>query len=135
MVGAWTEVNEVNLSSYSVNKESLSVSGFEGSDLTIASDGAETLSFETSGPLVGTTKAGAKLAITIRGSATFHIHADGRSYTETGSTTELPTTATLNGKAIPYHSSYAPGHGTYACDAHQLVTASAGGVQTDTWSR
>jgi hypothetical protein len=135
MVGTWTEVDEVNVSAYSINNESLSVAGFKGSGLTISSDGAESLSFDSSEPLIGTTKAGARLVITIRGKATFHIRGDGHMYSETGSKVTLATEATLNGKPVSYQSSYAPGHGTYTCDAHSLVTVSAGGVQTDTWSR
>lgn len=135
LVGLWTELHEENVSAYQVNGEPVSVAGLQGARLTIESNGTETLVFDSSQPLVGTTRSGAQLAIRISGTATFHIHGDGKHYVETGSRVDLPTTATLNGVAISYSSFEAPGEGTYTCSASSLVTVNGPKVQTDTWSR
>jgi hypothetical protein len=135
LVGSWTEVNEVNSSAYGVNGESVAVAGFQGTALTIKSEGTEALSFQESAPLNGVTSAGSHLQITVRGGVTFHIHGDGHKFTETGTGVNLPTQATLDGKPIQYQSYYYPGRGTYSCAAHSLTTTTVTGVQTNTWSR
>ena len=79
---------------------------------------------------------GRVLSITIGGSYTFHMHADGRQYVESGTATALPVTATIGGSPVPdYHGSYSPGTGTYECSQQALSTTTSWGVQTDTWSR
>jgi hypothetical protein len=135
LAGSWTLVLEKNSSAYALRGVSLAVQGLEGATLVIKSDGAETESFAESKPLVGTTESGQTLAITVRGTVMFHIHADGHAYAETGSKVNLPTTATLDGTPVQYDSWDEPGHGTYSCSAHSLTTTTAGEVQTDSWSR
>lgn len=136
MVGSWTLQHEENRSGYSYAGVPVPVTGLQGATLVIDAGGSETVQFEASRPLVGTVTGGRVLSITIRGSAVFHIHADGHNYTETGSNTDLPTAATLDGNPVTdYHSSYAPGNGTYSCSSSSLMVTTASSVQTDTWTR
>jgi hypothetical protein len=136
LVGRWILDQENNRSGWSYSNIPVSVSGLHGAALTLAADGTEIESFAESDPLVGTLKGGRPLAITVRGSFTFHVHADGHQYVETGAITTLPVTATLAGVAISnYHGAYTPGKGTYACSQRTLTTTTSSGVQTDSWSR
>ena len=74
--------------------------------------------------------------ISVRGKVTFHIHADGHQFVETGSKVQLPTEATLDGApVVDYQSSDSPSHGSYTCSSHSYTTTTASGVQTDSWSR
>jgi hypothetical protein len=136
MVGGWTLQHEENRSGYAYASEPVAVAGLQGARLVLDAGGTETIQFDASQPLVGTLSNGRVLSITIRGSAAFKIHADGHNYTETGSQTVLPTTATLDGAPISdYHSSYAAGRGTYSCSPSSLTVTTASNVQTDTWTR
>ena len=136
IVGTWTLQHEENRSGYYYQNVPVAVTGLQGARLVIDSAGSETLQFDQSRPLVGNVTGGRVLSITIRGSAVFHIHADGHNYTETGSQTDMPTTATLDGAPVTdYHSAYAPGHGTYSCSSSSLTVTTASSVQTDTWTR
>jgi hypothetical protein len=136
LIGSWTLDREVNVSGWSYSNIPVSVTGLAGARLTLAADGTETESFARSEPLVGTLADGRVLSITLGGSFTFHLHADGRQYVETGTDTALPVTATLSGVAISdYHGSYQPGTGTYKCSQQNLTTTTSSGVQTDGWSR
>jgi hypothetical protein len=135
LVGTWTLQSEQNKSGYSFNSESLAVAGLAGATLTITSAGEEKENFDSSQPLEGTLADGRRLRITIRGSFDFHIKAGGGKYTETGSATDLPTTATVDGQPVNYHSSYAPGHGTYTCAGGSLTMTTGDGNQTDLWSK
>ncbi len=112
------------------------VTGLAGARLTVGADGLETLVFDGSEPLVGTAADGRVLSITIVGSVTYHVHADGHRYTETGTVTSLPTVATIGGvRVTDYESHNSPGSGSYQCSAHSLTTTGSTGVQTDIWSR
>jgi hypothetical protein len=135
LVGTWTEVREANVSAYSYAGQPLSVAGLAGALMTIKSDGTETYSFDSSSPLVGTTNAGQRLSITIRGSVTFHVHGDGHALTETGTKTTMPTQATLDGAQVTYTSYQEPGPRNYSCTGKSLTTKTANGLQTDNWSR
>lgn len=136
LVGSWTLDNEVNRSGWSYANTPLSVSGLHGARLTLGADGTENEVFAESNSLVGTLSDGRVLSITIRGSFTFRLHADGHRYVETGKVTVLPVTATLDGAPVSdYHGSYTPGGGTYACSQRTLTTTTSSAVQTDTWSR
>lgn len=136
LIGKWTLEHEVNLSGWSYSSIPISVTGLAGARLTLGADGTETESFAGSEPLVGTLADGRVLSITLGGSFTFHLQADGGKYTETGTDTALPVTATLSGVAISdYHGSYQPGTGTYQCSQQNLTTMTSSGVQTDSWSR
>jgi len=132
--GTWTLQNEVSTSGYTLNNVPVPVSGLAGATLKFSSDGTESETFDGSAPLVGEI-GGQQLSIRIGGSIRFTIHASGGQYTEKGTKTELPTTATLGGTPITYHSSYAPGHGTYQCSSEQLTVTTSDKVQTDTWLR
>jgi hypothetical protein len=135
LVGTWTLVDETNQHGYSYSNNPVSVSGLAGSILTITSSGVEMEVFDGSQPLIGTTADGRQLAITIRGSFKFHIHGDGQKYAEAGQTVQLPTNATLDGQPTRYHSSYAPGNGTYVCSSSSLTLTTSGGNQTDKWTK
>ena len=136
VVGSWTLQHEENRSGYSVASIPVAVAGLQGANLVLDATGSETLQFDRSEPLVGITADGRMLSITIRGSATFYIHADGGKYTESGSVIQMPTTATLAGAPVTdFHSSYSPGTGTYSCSSKALIVTTATSVQTDTWSR
>ena len=135
LAGLWTLQQSVNTSGYSFNNVPLRVAGLRGATLAIGLDGASTEDFAHSGPLFGTTADGGKLAITIRGTFAFTIKGTGHIYVETGAKTELPTTATFNGKPATYHSSYSPASGTYSCTSSSLTTISDNEVQTDSWSK
>jgi hypothetical protein len=136
LVGSWSLDNELNRSGWSYANTPLSVSGLHGARLTLGADGTENEVFAESNPLVGTLADGRVLSITIRGSFTFRLHADGHKYVETGKVTVLPVTANLDGVPVAgYHGSYSPGTGTYACSQRALTTTTSSGVQTDTWSR
>ena len=99
--------------------------------MTFVVGGTGSEDFAESEPLLGTTADGGKLAITIRGSWTFSIKGTAGHYVETGNKTDLPTTATYNGKAVDYHSSYSPGNGTYSCSSSSLTMTTNDQVQTD----
>ena len=135
LVGTWTLQQSVNTNGYSFNKVPLRVAGLGGATLTLALDGEGSEDFAQSQPLLGTTAGGGKLAITIRGTFVFGITGTGHIYVETGTKTELPTTATFNGKTASYHSSYSPGSGTYSCTSSSLSMTSDNQVQTDSWSK
>ena len=136
LVGRWTLEHEVNQSGWTYSNVPVEVSGLAGAQLTIAAGGTESESFAGSEPLSGTLADGRVLSITLGGSFTFHLRADGHRYEETGTETVLPVTATLSGVPIPgYHGAYAPGMGTYACSQRSLTTTTGGNVQTDTWVR
>jgi hypothetical protein len=135
LVGTWTLQEEVNTSGYSLNNVTLPVTGLRGAIVTFSSDGKESESFDGSAPLVGQSPRGDVLSITIGGSIVYRIHAADGDYTETGSKTQLPTMATLNGAMVEYHSSYEPGSGTYSCAGSNLTMITKGGVQTAMWSR
>ncbi len=136
LVGSWTLDHEASQSGWSYANTPVSVSGLRGARLTVGGDGTEAESFAGSDPLVGTMADGRVLSISIRGSFTFHVHADGHQYVETGTNTTVPVTATIGGALIPdYHGSYSPGTGTYSCSRRSLTTTTGSGVQTDTWSR
>ena len=135
LAGNWVEVEEDNVSGYTWLGLPLPVSGLAGARLAIRSDGGETLTFDGSRPLVGITRAGQQLAIFVRGSVRFKVHGDGKKYTETGAVAQMPTTATLNGQPVTYHSSQTPGPGTYSCAGTTLTMTTHGGVQTDHWTR
>ena len=131
VVGTWTLQHEENKSGYTYASTPVSVAGLQGAKLMLDAGGSETLRFDASEPLVGTLADGRALSITIRGSATFHIHADGGKYTESGSGVQMPTTATLAGAPVTdYHSSYAPGAGTYSCSSKSLTVTTANAVVT-----
>jgi len=136
LVGSWTLDHEVNRSGWSYSNLPVAVSGLHGAQVSLAADGTETESFAESQPLVGALADGRVLSITLGGSFTFHLHADGRQYVETGTDTALPVTATLSGVPIPgYHGSYDPGTGSYECSQRNLTTTTSSGVQTDSWVR
>jgi hypothetical protein len=136
LVGAWVLQHEESSSGYTYNGTPVPVSGLAGARMTLGADGGETLVFDGSGALVGTAADGRVLSITIGGSVTYHFHADGHRYTETGTVTSLPTTATIGGASVTnFESHNSPGTGTYQCSTHTLTTAGTTGVQTDTWSR
>ncbi len=136
LVGAWVLQHEENKSGYMYNGTPVPVTGLAGARLTLGADGIETLVFDGSSPLVGTAADGRVLSISIGGSVTYHLHADGHRYTETGTVTSLPTTATIGGVTVTnYESHNSPGTDSYQCSTHSLTTAGSTGVQTDTWSR
>lgn len=136
LVGAWVLLHEENRSGYLYNGIPVPVTGLAGTRLTFGSAGVETEVFDGSGPLVGATADGRVLSITIGGSVTFHVHADGHQYTETGADTSLPTIATIGGARVnDYQSHYSPGTGTYQCSKQSLTTTGSTREQTDTWSR
>ena len=135
IVGTWTLSSEQNVSGYTWNTAPVSVSGLAGAQLTITAAGDEKQVFDGSQPLEGTTAGGSVLRITIRGAFDFRIKADAGKYTETGAKVQLPTTATLNGQPVDYHSAYEPGRGTYTCSGGNLTMVTAGGVQTDQWTK
>ena len=133
LVGTWSLDDEESMSGYTLNNQPVSVHGLKGASLKFRSTGEEVESFEGSEPLVGDT-AGRELSITIRGSFTFKIHADKGKYTETGDVTQPPTSATVDGVPITYHSSYGPGSGTYTCSSSHLTMVTGDGDQTTNWS-
>lgn len=136
LVGAWVLQHEENRSGYGYNGTPVPVTGLAGARLTFGADGVETEVFDGSTPLVGTVADGRVLSITIGGSVTYHIHADGHQYTETGTETSLPTAATIGGARVTdYQSHYSPGTGSYQCSKQSLTLTGSTGVQTDTWSR
>lgn len=135
VVGTWTLASEQNVSGYTWKSAPVSVSGLAGAKLTITSAGDEKEVFDASEPLQGTVADGSILRITIRGSYDFRIKAVAGKYTETGTATQLPTTATLSGAPVNYHSSYEPGNGTYTCSGGSLTMVTAGEVQTDLWTK
>jgi hypothetical protein len=136
IVGTWTLIDESNTSGYKYRNVPVSVTGLGGAKLTLSADGHEAENFAGSEPLIGTLADGRELSISIGGSFVFRIHAHADSYTETGNVTPLPTIATVDGRSVPdYHSSYAPGSGTYSCSRQSLTMATSTGVQTDHWSR
>jgi hypothetical protein len=136
LVGNWSLDHEVNRSGWSYLNVPVAVSGLDGARVTVGADGTETESFTGSKPLLGTLADGRVLSISLGGSFTFHLHADGRRYVETGTDTALPVTATLSGVPIlGYHGSYTPGTGTYECSQRNLTTTTSSDVQTDSWVR
>ena len=136
MVGSWVLVDETNISGYTFNGAPVEVHGLAGTTLTIAPSGDEKLDFGGSKPLVGTLADGRLLSISIGGSIDLNVHAQGGEFVESGSSANLPTTATVNGDPITdYHSSYGPGRGTYSCTSSSLVMTTDGVMQTMTWSR
>jgi len=136
LAGTWSLDNEVNRSGWSYMNTPVSVSGLRGERLTFGADGTETGVFAGSSPLVGALADGRLLSITIRGSYSFHLHADGHKYVETGTVTVLPVTAKVGDVPVAdYHGSYSPGTGTYTCSQKTLTTTTGSGVQTDSWSR
>jgi len=136
LVGSWSLDHEVNQSGWSYSNVPVAVSGLGGAHLRLGADGTETESFAGSQPLVGTLADGRVLSISLGGSYTFHLHADGHRYVESGTDTPLPVEATLSGVAIPgYRGSYTPGTGTYVCSQRNLTTTTSPDVQTDTWVR
>lgn len=132
--GRWTLKNEVSKSGYNFNNSPVQVSGLSGARVTYSADGTETKTFDGSAPLVGS-YGGRQLAIKISGSVQFAIHVSGGSFIESGTQTQLPTTATWAGSPVGYHSYYTPGRGTYVCSSDQLIMDYNTGDQTDTWSR
>jgi hypothetical protein len=135
LVGSWTLQQSVNTNGYTFTNAPLRVAGLRGATLTLATDGSASEDFAQSEPLMGTTADGGKLVITIRGKWTFTIKGTGGHYKETGAKTDLPTTATLNGQAVDYHSSYSPGQGSYSCSSSSLTLTTNDPVQTDIWSK
>lgn len=136
LVGSWTMVDEKNSSGYTFANAPVAVEGLRGTRLTISSAGDEREDFTDSAPLVGMLTDGRALAITIRGSFDFRIVARGGTYTETGTETALPTTASVAGIPITdYHSDYTPGAGTYSCSSTSLTMTTNDAVQTATWSK
>ena len=134
-VGRWTLQQSVNTTGYSFNNAPLRVAGLQGATVTFSLDGTASEDFAQSRPLLGATADGGKLAITIRGTFAFSIKTTGHSYVETGTKTELPTTATFNGKPANYGSSYEPSSGTYSCTSSSLTMSTDNKVQTDSWSK
>jgi hypothetical protein len=134
LVGTWTLDDEENTTGYTLDNVPVSVSGLKGASLRFSSSGEEAGSFDGSGPLLGSA-GGRALSIQIAGSFAFQIHADKGHYTETGARTDLPTSATLDGAPISYHSAYAPGSGTYTCSSSHLTMVTSDSVQTTNWSR
>lgn len=136
LVGSWVLEHEANRSGYLYSGTPVPVAGLGGAKLRFGADGVETEVFDGSAPLVGTTADGRVLSITIGGSVTYHIHADGHQYTETGTETNLPTMATIGAVVISdYQSHNSPGTGSYQCSGQSLTTTGSTGGQTDTWSR
>ena len=134
LVGTWTLQQDVNSGGYTLNNAPVSVSGLRGATVTFSRDGTEARVFDGSDPLVGTV-GGHELSIKIGGSLQFSIHASKGEYVETGAQTALPTSATLDGQPIQYHSSYEPDSGTYQCSSSALTMTNSSGTQTDKWSR
>lgn len=136
LVGAWILTEETNQSGYTYAGVPVMVSGMAGAELAMTSGGEEKETFDGSKPLVGTLPNGLQLAITIRGAIIYEIHASAGKYNETGAAVQLPTTATAGGAPVTdYHSSYTPGSGTYSCDSGHLTMTTAGGNQTDLWTK
>lgn len=134
LVRSWTEVMETNSTGYTWLNVPLAVSGLAGARMTISPDGSLTEVFDGSRPLVGVDRAGQQLVIGIRGTVHFHIHGDGKTFTETGTRVEMPTVASLNGQPVTYHSEQSPGPGTYTCSKTALTMTTANGVQADQWA-
>ena len=134
LVGTWTLETETNTSGYRLNSEPVAVKGAGGATVKFASSGAESGSFDGSDPLIGDYK-GHQLSILISGPYQFTIHAGGGKYAEKGTKAQLPTTATVDGAPITYHSSYEPSNGTYQCSSTQLTMTTEDGVQTNLLSR
>jgi hypothetical protein len=136
LVGTWTLDLDTNSSGYTFNGVPVPVTGLQGAKLTVTAAGDERESFEGSLPLIGHLADGRELRIMIGGSLDFNIHAASHEYVETGTSTALPTTATIAGASISdYHSSYMPGSGTYTCSRQSLTVTTSSNVQTDTWSK
>jgi len=136
VVGSWVLTEETNHSGYAYAGAPVAVSGLAGATLRLSASGDEKESFDNSAPLIGTLANGVPLSITIRGSIDYRIRAASGKYEETGAVVQLPTTATAGGARVTdYHSSYAPGRGTYACAAGGLTITTEGGNQTDVWSK
>jgi hypothetical protein len=135
LVGTWTLQQSVNTNGYTYINAPLRVVGLRGATMTFAVDGTGSEDFAESEPLAGTAADGGKLAITIRGTWTLSIKGTQGHYVETGAKTDLPTTATFNGKQVDYHSSYSPGNGTYSCSSSSLTMTTDDQVQTDSWSK
>jgi hypothetical protein len=136
VVGSWVLTEQTNQSGYTYAGVPVAVAGLAGATLTLTASGEEKESFDGSAPLVGTLSNGVRLAITIRGSIDYKIHAASGKYQETGAVVQLPTTATAGGAAVAdYHSSYSPGRGTYSCAGGGLTITTEGGNQTDVWSK
>lgn len=133
LVGTWTLEKETNGSGYKLNGEPVAVKGGGGATVKFASSGAESGSFDGSDPLIGDYQ-GHQLSILISGSYEFTIQASDGKYAETGTKTQLPTTATVDGQPITYHSSYEPSNGTYECSSTQLTMTTEDGDQTNVWS-
>ena len=136
VVGSWVLSEETNQSGYTYAGAPVAVSGMGGATLTLTASGDEKESFDNSAPLIGTLANGLRLAITIRGSIDYKIHAASGKYQETGAVVQLPTTASAGGAPVTdYHSSYSPGRGTYACGGGRLTITTETGNQTDVWSK
>ncbi len=136
LVGSWVLTEQTNQSGYTYANVPVIVSGLSGATLKMTAAGEEIESFDGSEPLVGTLSNGLQLAITIRGSIDYKIHAASGRYEETGTVVNLPTTATAGGAPVTdYHSSYSPGRGTYSCAGARLTLTTEGETQTDVWSK
>ncbi len=128
-------IDETNHHGYSFNNVPVAVQGFAGAKLTITASGDEREQFGGSAPLTGTLGDGSQLVITVGGTSDFQIHASGGKYTETGKETQLPTSATVAGRPVNYHSSNLPGKGSYECSKSSLTMTTGDGNQVDSWSK
>jgi hypothetical protein len=136
LVSDWVLADESNSTGYTYAGVPVAVDGLAGTKLTISSAGEEKEDFDGSRPLVGTLADGRVLSITIGGSIDFHIHASAGTFAETGTKTNLPTEATVDGSAVSgYQSFYEPAQGTYKCTAESLTMTTSDNVQTTTWSK
>jgi hypothetical protein len=136
VVGSWVLTEQTNQSGYTYAGAQVSVSGLAGATLTLTASGEEKESFDGSAPLIGTLSNDLRLAITIRGSIDYRIHAASGKYQETGDVVQLPTTATAGGAPVTdYHSSYSPSRGTYSCARGRLTFTTEDGNQADLWSK
>jgi hypothetical protein len=128
LVGSWVTQNVNEPTIFTVGSVVVPLSGQSGAVFSFAADGTEVDDYNDSQSLVGVYN-GTPLQLTVRGTATSRVVADGNKAVETGSPTTLSGTVTVGGVVIAQPSiDFSPVTFGYACTLAQLTIHNPSGT-------
>jgi hypothetical protein len=128
LVGSWVAQNVDEPTIFTVGSTIVPLSGQSGVVFSFAADGTEVDDYNNSQPLDGVYN-GTPLRLTMRGTATSKVVADGTKAVETGSPTTFSGNVTVGGIVVAQPSiDFSPVTFDYACSATRLDIHDPGGT-------
>jgi hypothetical protein len=128
LVGSWVTQNVDEPTTFTVGSTIVPLSGQSGVVFSFAADGTEVDDYNNSQPLDGVYN-GRPLTLTMRGTATSKVVADGTKAVETGSPTTFSGNVTVGGIVVAQPSiDFSPVTFDYSCSATRLDIHDPGGT-------